>query len=46
MNHTKNILLVRHGEAIGNYGGTIIGWTDSPLTIRGIKKYKKINYFY
>lgn len=29
------VLLVRHGESISNQSGTLSGWTDSPLTIRG-----------
>ena len=34
----KNVMLVRHGESMGNYAGTLIGWTDSKLTIKGMAK--------
>ena len=31
----KRLLLVRHGESLGNYSGSIVGWSDSKLTING-----------
>ena len=32
----RNLLLFRGGESLGNHSGTIIGWTDSKLTLLGI----------
>eukprot|EP01017_Pseudomicrothorax_dubius_P027230 TRINITY_DN3110_c0_g1_i4.p1 TRINITY_DN3110_c0_g1~~TRINITY_DN3110_c0_g1_i4.p1 ORF type:complete len:222 (-),score=29.19 TRINITY_DN3110_c0_g1_i4:172-837(-) len=34
----KNVILFRHAESLGNYSGTIIGWTDCKLTINGRKQ--------
>mmetsp|Transcript_34117 Transcript_34117/g.39763 ORF Transcript_34117/g.39763 Transcript_34117/m.39763 type:complete len:209 (-) Transcript_34117:108-734(-) len=31
----RNLLLFRGGESLGNHSGTIIGWTDSKLTLLG-----------
>ena len=36
----KNVILMRHTESIGNYSGTICGWTDAKLTING--KFKNL----
>ena len=32
----KKVLMFRQGEALGEYSGTLIGWTDSKLTVLGI----------
>lgn len=34
----KRLYLVRHGETLFNIQGKIQGWSDSPLTERGIKQ--------
>ena len=30
-----NVIFVRHGECMANHSGTLVGYTDSPLTIKG-----------
>ncbi|EGR29434.1 hypothetical protein IMG5_155840 [Ichthyophthirius multifiliis] len=35
LKNSKNILLVRHGQTLGNYSGTLTGWTDTKLTLKG-----------
>ncbi len=32
---SKKVLLFRHGEALAEYSGSILGWTNSKLTIKG-----------
>ena len=32
---SKKAVLIRHGQSISNQGGTLSGWTDSHLTIKG-----------
>ena len=33
---SKKIVLFRHGEALAEYTGSILGWTNSKLTIKGL----------
>lgn len=35
LQNSKNVLLVRHGQSMGNYSGTLCGWTDTKLTLKG-----------
>ena len=37
LKYGKNILLIRHGESVANMSGMIVGWTDSPLSFKGMK---------
>ena len=30
-----NLYLVRHGQSLANHAGSIVGWTDSKLSIKG-----------
>lgn len=34
----KNIIMIRHGQSMGNYAGTIVGWTDVRLSNKGETK--------
>jgi hypothetical protein len=27
--------LFRHGQSMGNHAGTIVGWTDTKLSVKG-----------
>lgn len=29
------LYMVRHGQSMGNHAGSIVGWTDSKLSIKG-----------
>lgn len=29
------VILVRNGQSMGNYAGSMVGWTDSKLSIKG-----------
>ena len=43
LNNYCTLYLVRHGEAVGNVEGMIIGQDDSPLTTNGIRQTKQIS---
>lgn len=30
-----NLYLVRHGQSLANHAGSVVGWTDSKLSIKG-----------
>jgi hypothetical protein len=30
-----NVMFVRSGQSLGNYAGSLVGWTDSKLAIKG-----------
>lgn len=47
LNKSKNIVLIRHGQSMGNYAGTIVGWTDVRLSNKGeIKKLFYLSFFF
>lgn len=29
------VYLFRHGQSVGNHAGSIVGWTDSKLSVKG-----------
>lgn len=31
----KHMYLLRHGESMGNSAGSIVGWTDTKLSVKG-----------
>lgn len=33
--NTTYIYLLRHGQSMGNHSGSIVGWTDSKLSVKG-----------
>ena len=37
-----NIIMVRNGQSMGNYSGSIVGWTDSKLSIKGREQSNKL----
>ncbi|MFZ2316422.1 MAG: histidine phosphatase family protein, partial [Trichococcus flocculiformis] len=42
----KRLYLVRHGETLFNTQGKIQGWSDSPLTERGIKQAQAVRDYF
>ena len=42
----KRLYLVRHGETLFNIQGKIQGWSDSPLTQRGIKQAQAVRDYF
>ncbi|EAR88600.1 histidine phosphatase family (branch protein 1) (macronuclear) [Tetrahymena thermophila SB210] len=42
LQNSKNVLLVRHGQSMGNYSGTVTGWTDTKLTLKGRAQANKL----
>lgn len=43
-NHTERLrlYLIRHGDVEGSSSGRILGWTDSPLSPRGLEQSRKL----
>ena len=42
----KQLYLVRHGETLFNVQGKIQGWSDSPLTERGIQQAQAVRSYF
>lgn len=48
-----NVIMVRSAQSLGNYAGSMVGWTDSKLSVKGREQanklygglYKHINAF-
>lgn len=38
----KLIYLVRHAQSLGNHAGSIVGWTDSKLSVKGRQDASKL----
>ena len=37
-----NVIMVRNGQSLGNYAGSLVGWTDSKLSIKGREQANKL----
>lgn len=37
-----HMYLVRHGQSLANHAGTIYGWTDSKLSVKGREQANKL----
>lgn len=37
-----NVLLIRGGQSMGRHAGSLVGWTDSRLTVKGREQSNKL----
>lgn len=37
-----HLYLIRHGQSLANHAGSIVGWTDSKLSIKGREQANKL----
>lgn len=41
-NERLRLYLIRHGEVAGSKSGRVLGWTDSPLSARGLEQSRQV----